>query len=311
MIPYTGNGAYCYANSLHMSLLGAGAAAKDLPEPGFLECLATMPFGHVYLALEDGPLVFFSGPPIDPDRGLTLAIASLGWTCHEQRGGEADEALARLREAATHAPVLVGPLDLGYLSYNPEHHFLAGADHFVVVLAVESDHVLMHDPQGYPCAILPLPEFLQAWRADRIDYRSAPYTFRSGFRQVEQVSRQAMIARALPAMRANVQADPGGPVAYGGVQALYLLARDLRGKVPEKLTGHLLHFALPLAARRHLDGAAFLREVGKEEAAACLEQQALLFGAAQYKAAHKHWSQVADIIEHIAEIESKLLTVLL
>src|SRR5579863_10742127 len=157
IISYTGNGAYCYANSLHMSLLGAGANHNDLPSPSFIECLATMPFGNLYLALEESPLVFFSSPSMDPDQGLTLALKTLGWICQEQRGGESEEALAHLREAALRAPVLVGPLDLGYLSYNPNHGYLAGEDHFVVVLAVESDHVLIHDPQGYPCAILPLP----------------------------------------------------------------------------------------------------------------------------------------------------------
>jgi hypothetical protein len=40
LIPYAGKSEYCYANSLHMSLVGAGADARDLPEVGFLECLA-------------------------------------------------------------------------------------------------------------------------------------------------------------------------------------------------------------------------------------------------------------------------------
>jgi hypothetical protein len=49
MTSYTGNGAYCYANSLYMALREAGAAADELPEPGFIECLTTMPFGTLYL----------------------------------------------------------------------------------------------------------------------------------------------------------------------------------------------------------------------------------------------------------------------
>jgi len=293
-----------------MSLLGAGASPKDVPEPTFLECLSTMPFGNLYLALEHGPLVFFSSPTMDPDQGLTLAIKTLGWTCNEQRGDEEDEALVHLHEAVQRAPVLVGPVDLGYLSYNPGHRYLAGSDHFVVVLAIESDHVLIHDPQGYPCAILSLDEFLPAWRADRIDYRTAPYTFRTDFRQVEHVSRQEMIARTLPTIKANIEANPGGPIAYGSTQALHLLAKDLRGKVSTQLANHLLHFALPLAARRTLDASAFLHEAGNEKASSTLQQKALLFGAAQYHAAHQQWIDVANIIEQISEIEGKLLTLL-
>jgi hypothetical protein len=310
IIPYTGNGAYCYSNSLHMILHAASATPNEVPEPAFLECLATMPFGNLYLALEHDPLVFFSSPIMDPDQGLTRAIKTLGWTCQERRGDEEDEALALLSEAVQRAPVLVGPVDLGYLSYNPGHRYLAGADHFVVVLAVESDHVLIHDPQGYPCAILSLDEFLPAWRADRIDYRTAPYTFRANFQQVEHVSRQEMITHTLPTIKANIEANPGGPVAYGSTQALHLLAKNLRGTVPTHLVNHLLHFALPLAARRTLDASAFLQEAGKEQAATCLQQKALLFGTAQYHGAHQQWMEVASIIEQLAELEDKLLALL-
>lgn len=310
MTPYSGNGAYCYANSLYMSLLGAGADARELATPGFLECLTTVPFGNMYLALEDGPLVFFSGANIDPDSGLTRALSALGWICQEQRGGSGAEALAQVREAARKAPVLVGPVDMGYLSYHPGHHYMAGADHFMAVLAVEDDFVLLHDPQGYPCALLPHHEFLQAWEAERVPYRTAPYTYRASFQQVEQVSRQTMIARTLPAARANLEADPGGPVAYGGVRVFAMLAKDLRGEVPDSLVSHLLHFALPLAARRNLDAAAFMREAGIPGAAACLERQARLFGLAQYSGAHGQWASVADVMEQLAEQESALIAAL-
>jgi len=40
---FTGNGAYCYANTLHMTLLAAGGVSAAVPEPGFLECATVMP----------------------------------------------------------------------------------------------------------------------------------------------------------------------------------------------------------------------------------------------------------------------------
>jgi hypothetical protein len=51
-----------------------------------------------------------------------------------ERGGGEGEALARLRAAVRHAPVLAGPLNMGYLTYNPNHPYLLGADHSIVVL---------------------------------------------------------------------------------------------------------------------------------------------------------------------------------
>ncbi|WP_273841680.1 hypothetical protein [Rubrobacter calidifluminis] len=301
---YTGNGTYCYSDSLHMSLLASGADKRELPGPGFLECLTTMPFGNTYLRLEEGPLVFFSGP--DPDRGLRRALGALGWSCDEWYGGSGEEALERLREAVEAGPVLAGPLDMGYLPYNPEAAYVRGVDHFVVVLEVIGDQILLHDPAGYPCAVMDAAELLEAWRADAIDYKRGPYTLRSGFRRVEEVRREESISRTLPLAWENVEHDPGGPVAYGGPRALRMLAGDLRREMPPVLVGHLTHFALPLAARRGLDAARFLREACREEAAGILEGQARLFGEAQYLAVRRRWPEVAAVVERLAGMEEEL-----
>ncbi len=305
MLPYVGSGEYCYANSLYMSLLGSGASLDTLPSPGFLECLTTMPFGNTYL--KEARLFFFDG--FDPHLGLTRAIETLGWTCQLEQGGDEQTALERLRAAVQHGPVLIGPLDMGYLTYNPNHPFLGGADHFLVVLAVEADHVLVHDPKGFPYATLPFENLLKAWRAERIPYIDEAYTMRSHFRQVEVVSHQEMIARTLPYIRENVQRDPGGPAVYGCVRALRMLAETLRAEVPENLAGHLLYFALPLAVRRNLDAQAFLTEGNQPEAAELLEQQARLLGRAQYPGVQHEWSFVATLIEQVAALEERFLTV--
>ena len=306
---YMGNGAYCYSNSLYMSLLSAEADRTWLPLPGFLECLTTMPFGNMYLALEQGPLPFFSGPNIDPDRGLSRALATLGWTCEKHSGGSAEEALAALREAAQKAPVQVGPIDMGYLTYHPVHQYQKGADHFAVVLAVEDTSVLFHDPQGYPYATLSHKEFLQSWKAEDISYVQEAYTFRTDFRAVETPrSREEMIERTLPMIRENLLAAPDDPIVRGGVEVFSLLARDLRNRVSRNLASHLLRFALPLAARRCQDAAVFLESY--QQAATILEKQARLFGRAQYEGARKRWTQVAESIEQIGMLEQQLIEVM-
>ena len=45
MTRYAGSGAY----GLSMALHDSGAAAAELPEPGFIECLTLMPLGTLYL----------------------------------------------------------------------------------------------------------------------------------------------------------------------------------------------------------------------------------------------------------------------
>ncbi len=305
MIPYVGSGEYCYANSLYMSLLGSGAPPDQVPSPGFLECLTTMPFGNTYLT--SARIALFDG--FDPDQGLTRAIETLGWTCQLERGGNEQEALSRLRTTCQQGPVLLGPLDLGYLTYHPNAFFLGGVDHFVVVLEVLPDHVLIHDPKGIPYATLPCDALLQAWRAERIPYIDETYTMRSDFRPVKAVSRKAMITRTLPLIRENVQRDPGGPEVYGGVRALHMLAETLRAEVPEHLAAHLLYFAIPLAVRRNLDAQAFLAEGKQPEAAKLLEQQARLLGQAQYPGAQHSWSAVAALIDQVADVEERFIAV--
>jgi len=54
-----------------MSLLGSGVNLDNLPSPGFLECLTTMPFGNTYI--NAARLFFFDG--LDPHQGLTRAWA--------------------------------------------------------------------------------------------------------------------------------------------------------------------------------------------------------------------------------------------
>ena len=309
-IRYTGNAAYGYANSLYMALRESGAAPTELPEPGFLECLTTMPFGTDYLRVGRDLLVYFSSPLANPDQGLSTALDALGWECREERDGTAEAALARLGEAAARGPVLAGPLDMGALGYMPQHAQLSGSDHFVVVLGVEGERVRLHDPDGYPCVAMPAVEFLRAWRAERVRYAQTPYAMRSGFRQTRRPTREAMIARTLGAARAGLAADPGGPDRYGGPRAFRLLAADLRGAMAKRLGGHLTSFALPLAARRSHDAAAFLREAGHAEAAGLFERKAQCFGEAQYWAVQERWTDTADLMEALADLEGALIRAL-
>ncbi len=305
---YSGSGAYCYANSLHMCPRAAGFDA--VPGPGFLECLTTMPFGAGYIRLEQGALPLLSPVTVDPDAGLTRALAALGWTCQEGQGGDEAEALDRLREGLAHGPVVLGPLDMGYLSYRPDCAHQPDADHHIAVLALEDGHALVHDPDGYPYAVLPLADLLTSWRADSIDWKRGAYRMRYAFRQQHPRSREDMIRRTLPLIRENLLADPGGPVEYGGVCALRMLADDVRGEVAPRLHGSLVYFLLPLAARRFLDGALFFAEARLPEAAAILDRQARLCGEAQTLTLQKRYGEVARRIDEVAECDVALADLL-
>jgi hypothetical protein len=303
--PYTGTSAYCFTNSLHMSLKAAGW--KDTPEVGFLECLTTMLFGKFYLRPDGAtPLLFPSGPNIDPDSGLTSALGTLGWTCDDYHGGEAEAARACLSEALKSSPVLAGPVDMGSLTHMPGHEHMAGSDHFVLVLAIDGDTVRVHDPAGYPYARLPLDDFMRAWRADQVTYGQRPYHMRWNFRQVETVSRAEMMERTLPVIRDHLRAKSIPPTIYYNGEALRRAAEDVRTAITPDMGGFLLHFALPLGARRMNDAADFLHEAGCTDAARTIAAEAACFGESVYPALHGNWEQVAARLDEAADWEDRL-----
>ncbi|GIJ89506.1 hypothetical protein Asppvi_008448 [Aspergillus pseudoviridinutans] len=308
MLSYTGSGSYCYAYSLYMVLLASGYEPQSLPSAGFIECLTLMPFGKLFINLKTGPLSFFSNPYITPDEGITQALKTMGWECENHRGGDPPSALSSLREAVAHGPVLAGPLNMGHLTYNPDYKTLSGADHFVAVMKVDDDNgtVLLHDPAGYPAVVLPVAEFVEAWRGEGVEYIDQPFVFRSHFRRVDHVPRAEMVARTVYMIRKQIEDEVKFPDCFGGVSALRLTAEAVAAAVPS-VVNDLAPFTFPLAARRYLDARDFLAEAGLTDAAGIMEQQALLAGKAQYLAVHGKWKDVIMILDGFAELEDELI----
>jgi hypothetical protein len=308
MLPYTGSGAYCYANSLHMALRGALMPTADLPDPATLECLTTMPFGSMVLVTETDTMYFPNNPCTEPDAGLSLAIRHLGWACDEHHGGTSAEALIVLRKALAYGPVLVGPVDMGYLSYMPDAESCRGSDHFIVVIAMDDERVRVHDPQGYPCATLPIDHFIRAGQAESISY-GRKLVMRSNFHQADNLTRTQVIKRALPAIRDGLRAKLEGPEVFGGTAALTYLINDLHSTSPQM--GELVAvFSFQLGARRSLDAAGLLHEAGLNHAADLMSGKAMLYGEAQYPAAQRNWSAAAAVIEQMLPIERALIDAL-
>ncbi|KAL4887651.1 NlpC/p60-like transpeptidase [Aspergillus karnatakaensis] len=310
MASYTGSGPYCYSHSLYMILYAYGYDSKTLPSSGFIECLTTMPFGKHFIPLDSGPLSFFNNPHTNPDDGLDIAIKTVGWECTTHRGGDATSALSTLREALIHGPVLAGPLNMEHLTYNPNHEVLKGADHFVVVLGVDNANspgmILLHDPAGFPAVVLPIEDFVRAWRAEGVEYVNEPFIFRSRFRKVADVSRAEMIARTLHVLRRQIEDGGMYPTSVGGSESLRLTIQAVKDRVPS-VNDDLAAFTLPLASRRYFDARDFLAEAGLVEGAGIMEAQAMLAGRAQYPAVREDWGAVVDVLEAMVALEDEMI----
>lgn len=298
-ISYIGNGAYCFANSLAMAL----AAAGEEYESWYVEAVTAVGIGAIAVPTPGGALTFFSS--LEPDRGLDLAIRTLGFACDRaycavEEDPEGRESLARLRGLVARGPVVVGPLDMSKLTYIPGHEHLVGVDHFVLVHDVTDEEVFLHDPGGSPYVSLPIADFLAAWRAESVAYRTGSYSSWSGLRRMASPSRGEVVAATDAHLREYL---PTVPLVWGeenqGPGAIRRLAEVVREGVPPHLDGHLSQFALPLGARRAAD---FARFYGPHDAerAAIKDRQSRHFGAAFVAMRRRDWARLAEELRAVA-----------
>ncbi|MFI7639759.1 hypothetical protein [Nonomuraea sp. NPDC049400] len=274
-IPYVGSGPYCYANSLAM-LLGAEA-----PSTAVIEVLTGSPYG---MQLISGRLPLFDPFGWDPEIGLEAAIDLLGWTCERAHGGSAGAALERLRRACQDGPVLAGPLDLGLLAYQPGSGKAIGADHYLVVLEVGDDTVLVHDPQGYPYATLPIGAFVESWRGELISYLEQPFAMRSGFARRVWVAPDEALRRSLPAGLAWLAGRTDLAVSTGTLgqaEAAERTAELAEEGLNAEVRAVWQAFAVRVGARRSNDLAACLSALGLDAGAAVAAEQARIVGGLQ------------------------------
>lgn len=302
ILNYIGNGAYCFANSLAMGL----AAAGEPHESWYVEATTAVGIGAIVVPTPGGALTYFSN--LEPDRGLDLAIRTLGFTCERNHcPAEADpngqQSLARLRDQLTRGPVVVGPLDMSKLTYIPGHEQLTEADHFVLVHDLDDDEVFMHDPGGSPYVSLPISDFLAAWRAEAVVYRTGSYSSWSGLRRVAAPSPGEVVAAIDDHLRAHL---PTVPLIWGegneGPAAIRALAEQVQAGVPPHLDGHLAYFALPLGARRAADFARFYAPYDAERAA-IKDRQSRHFGAAFVAMRRKDWPRLAEALRAVADCD--------
>ncbi|MDI1460907.1 hypothetical protein QEZ54_08020 [Catellatospora sp. KI3] len=274
-LAYVGSGPYCYANSFAM-LLGAQS-----PPTAVIEVATGGPFG---MQLIGGDLVFFDAYGWNPELGFDHALAAIGWTSTVSKGGDRAGALARLAAAAGQGPVWVGPLEMGHLHHQPEMTGPIGADHYVVVLDVDDERVLVHDPHGYPYAEVPVEDFMLAWQAETLSY-GGPYTMRTGFAKVADVADADAIRSIIPAaiewlsMSTDEKMPPG---SLGNGAAAERVAELIEAGAGNGLREHLIYFAIRVGARRLSDTADCLQLAGYPEAARIAAVQARLVGSLQH-----------------------------
>ncbi|HKW22677.1 MAG TPA: BtrH N-terminal domain-containing protein [Ktedonobacterales bacterium] len=303
LVPFSGRMSYCLIRSLKMVLEYRG---QTYPTP-WLECVSGEPFGFVYVRQPDdlfainGYAYHLAGEHL---------LRTLNYEYTYTGASNAEEALAALDTALLDGPVVAGMLDMGYLTYAPDHEAARGADHAIVVLTRDGESVTVHDPAGYPCVPLPLNDFLEAWQRDI--YTGKPYgLWRIGMQgeppDAETIWNTTLARAHENFAKANEEIGNGVSLLYGP-GAMRTLAGDLRAE-PERSLGALPYFNWRVSAQRCMDSAVFVRE-RLPEAAAIRWEETRVYGEIQRSTVEERRADLPTLIEELAVYETAFIAAL-
>ena len=291
---YFGDVSLCYSYSLAMALETYGYDFKA----EFLEAIMVMGNGaSIVKEDEEHPLVFFDNGM--PDLSISHSLKILGFDYEDfylKNGLEVDleEIKRKLETFLSNGPVVLGPLDMGHLTYNPNHTILYGVDHFVTVYDIDDQYLHLHDPAGFACMKVAFKDILEAWKAEAIDYKRGAYSMWGNFKKVKSPSQTEIYqetARIIKTRYLNGQ---------NVVLECYAKAVAENGLNTEQKQLHQ-YFSFKLAAVRNLYLSKFLKD-HDPEGARLKEELATLFGQAHLSCLKEDYQELAHLLYQIAEV---------
>ena len=294
---YFGDVSLCYSYSLAMALAGYGYDFKA----DFLEAIMVMGNGASIVKEDDQhPLVFFDNGM--PDLSISHSLKILGFDYEDfylKDGAEVnlEEIKRKLETFLFNGPVVLGPLDMGHLSYNPNHTILYGVDHFVTVYDIDDQYLYLHDPAGFACMKVAFNDILEAWKAEAIDYKRGAYSMWGNFKKVKSPSQTEIYqetARIMKNRYLNGQND---------VLECYAKAVAENGLNTEQKQLHQ-YFSFKLAAVRNIYLSKFLK-AHDPEGARLKEKLASLFGQAHLSCLKEDYQELSRLLYQIAEVDGR------
>ena len=300
-LPYIGNGAYCYANSTSMLLNYIGENISS----STIEVLTGVGLGASLK--KKGGLLYFNNQMLLPDLGISKALAILGFSCDNKVSKkERDFPLDELREDLDKMPIILGPLDMGYLNYNPNNKDLKGVDHYVLAYKIRNEEVYLHDPAGFPFVLLSVSNLRKAWKADRIGYKKGYYRYITSIKRIRTPTEKEIYDTALDFFRnlyIKGEKKTSRTAWFIGQEAiLHIAKKTAQQRLANNEIGHFVYFALPLGAKRALDFASFF-DYQDKDLASLKRRQAQLFGEAHVRTTEKNWDLLAKVLVLLSETE--------
>ena len=292
---YFGDVSLCYSYSLAMALDAYGYDLKT----DFLEAIMVMGNGaSIVKEDEQHPLVFFDNGM--PDLSISHSLKILGFDFEDfylkdEAEVDLEEVKGKLETFLSNGPVVLGPLDMGHLTYNPNHTILYGVDHFVTVYDIDDQYLYLHDPAGFVCMKVAFNDILEAWKAEAIDYKRGAYSMWGNFKKVKSPSQTEIYQETARIMKNRYLNDQNGVLEY------YAKAVAENGLNTEQKQLHQ-YFSFKLAAVRNLYLSKFLKD-HNTEGARLKEGLATLFSQAHLSCLKEDYQELSRLLCQIAEVD--------
>lgn len=303
MIKYFGNSAYCYSNSTAMLL----SSIREEVSPSLIEVLSGVGVGAYQL--KGTNIAFLSNYSGLPDQGITRALETLGFEFIESSEDKPESFdIDMFRKLIGKGPVLLGPLDMGYLKYNPSSNKDFGIDHFVLAHGMDDDNILVHDPAGFPFVKLDFENFEKTWKAESIRYRRGYYRYWARPKRVSSPLDKEMyeiIIKNLQNIYTTGDKYATKKSIKNDTEAIIWMANNVKDdKLLETDISMLSSFVLPLGSRRCFDFSIYFQKYDKELSDIKHEQSEII-GGCHTVLISKQYKKLTDLLLKLADKEAE------
>lgn len=152
------------------------------------EIASSVPFGVVYKSNDPNRTLDCY---IDPDLGIDKALNQFSIPFEVKywaKGCDSTEAIENLDDWLEDSPVVLGPVNMGKLTYLPQHNLYSGIDHYIIVTKKSSEGYYVCDPEGVPFVSISKKQLNEACISGELSEGRGSYTIRRIFSKVEHLN---------------------------------------------------------------------------------------------------------------------------
>ena len=237
-----------------------------------------------------------------PDSSISHSLNILGFTYDEYYIKDSNDLnLPSIREILSKfllsGSVVLGPLDMGYLTYNPNHIHLYGVDHFVSVYDLDDEFIYFHDPAGFASMKMSFSEFLKAWEAKNIDYKRGSFSMWGNFKKIKSSTSKEIYKKTSMLMKQQYERGEENVIAR--------YAKSVADNGLNEEQKHLhQYFSFKLASIRNLYMSNFLKDHDTVRSE-LKENLAKLFGQAHLFCIEEDYQKLSEVLYDIAALDNR------